>query len=88
MITLIKILKSLTLLLSISLNASTAQELVTQLSLSPAKKAILQWERVFKSKRKMSRYKIDALTKEDQIKLKKYLLDHAADSDQPKVAGD
>jgi hypothetical protein len=85
---LINIVKLLTILLSISLQASTPQELVNQLSLSPAKKAILQWERVFKSERKMKRYKIDTLTKEDQIKLKRYLLDHAADSDQPKVAGD
>ncbi len=83
-----KISKLLTILLSVSLYASTPQELVNQLSLSPAKKAILQWERVFKSERKMKRYKIDTLSKEDQTKLKKYLLDHAADSDQPKVAGD
>ena len=58
-----------------------------ELHLVAGKKAIIQWERVFKSKRKMKKYGIDKLSKTQQIELKKYLLDHAADSDHPTVAG-
>jgi len=35
----------------------------------------------------MKKYGIDKLSKTQQIQLKKYLLDHAADSDHPTVAG-
>jgi len=58
-----------------------------ELHLVAGKKAIIQWERVFKSERKMKKYGIDKLSKTQQIQLKKYLLDHAADSDHPTVAG-
>jgi len=71
-----------------SLYAFTAKELVAKLSLNPASKAIMQWERVFKSERKMKRYKIDRLTDEEKKKLKSYLIAHAADSDTPQFAGD
>jgi hypothetical protein len=81
------IVLSLFLFLS-NLFATTAQELVKKLSLNPASKVIMQWERVFKSERKMKRYKIDSLTDEEKKILKKYLCDHAADSDKPKFAGD
>ncbi len=63
------------------------QNLAKKLHLVAGKKAIIQWERIFKSKRKMKRYGIDKLSKEEQKVLKKYLLDHAADSDHPTVAG-
>jgi len=78
---------SLPFLLS-SLLATTPEEIVKRLSLNPATKVIMQWERVFKSKRKMKRYKIDKLTDEEKKILKEYLLSHAADSDKPKFAGD
>jgi len=68
--------------------AVTPEDLVKRLSLNPATKVILQWERVFKSKRKMKRYKIDTLTDEEKRILKEYLLSHAADSDKPKFAGE
>jgi len=71
-----------------SLHALTAEKLVAKLSLNPASKAMMQWERVFKSERKMKKYKIDKLTDEEKKKLKSYLIAHAADSDTPQFAGD
>jgi ribosome biogenesis GTPase A len=77
------------LLLPIYTYASDASDLklVKKLNLIPGKKAIIQWERIFKSKRKMKKYGIDILTEDDKQKLKKYLISHAADSDQPTIAG-
>ncbi len=78
------------LLMTIALHATTkisSQDLAKKLHLVAGKKAIIQWERIFKSARKMKRYGIDKLSKEEQQVLKKYLLDHAADSDHPTVAG-
>lgn len=70
----------------VSLFASSNQ-LASELQLIPGKKAIIQWERVFKSERKMKKYGIDKLSKDQQVGLEKYLLAHAADSDHPTVAG-
>jgi len=69
-----------------SLHAS-AEDIAKKLHLVAGKKAIIQWERVFKSDRKMKKYGIDKLSEDEQKILKKYLLDHAADSDHPTVAG-
>jgi hypothetical protein len=70
------------------LNASqNPEDIAKRLGLSAGSKAIVQWERVFKSKRKMKRYKIDTLSKIEQEALKNYLIDHAIDSDHPTVAG-
>jgi len=82
-IVLISLLFLLTELFSIS-----PEKLVEKLSLNPATKAMLQWERVFKSERKMKRYKIYSLSEEEKKILKEYLLSHAADSDKPKFAGE
>jgi hypothetical protein len=71
-----------------SVSAQSPKELALKLSLNPATKAIMQWERVFKSKRKMKRYKIDKLNDKDKQVLKEYLISHAADSDKPQFAGD
>jgi len=71
-----------------SLQALTVEKLVVKLSLNPASKAMMQWERVFKSERKMKKYKINELTDEEKKKLKSYLVAHAADSDTPQFAGD
>ncbi len=71
----------------LTLHASPPQELATKFHLVAGKKAIIQWERVFKSKRKMKKYGIDTLSKEEVKSLKNYLLAHAADSDHPTVAG-
>jgi len=58
------------------------------LNLSAASKASMQWERVFKSERKMKRYGIANLSEEEKKRLKHYLIMHAIDSDQPTVAGE
>jgi len=71
-----------------SLFAINPEDLVKKLSLNPATKAMMQWERVFKNERKMKRYKIDGLTEKEKKVLKEYLLSHAADSDKPKFAGE
>lgn len=66
---------------------ASPSHLASKLKLVPGKKAIIQWERVFKSERKMKKYGIDKLSKEQQVALQEYLLSHAADSDHPTVAG-
>ncbi|NPA66504.1 MAG: hypothetical protein GXO11_06445 [Epsilonproteobacteria bacterium] len=63
------------------------ERLAQKLGLDAASKAIIQWERVFECQRKMKRYHIDQLSKQEQKILKKYLIDHAIDSDHPTVAG-
>jgi ribosomal protein L32 len=74
----------------ITLQASDidVEKLAKKLHLSAGTKAIIQWERVFKSKRKMKRYKIDTLSTNEKNKLKEYLIKHAIDSDKPMVAGE
>jgi hypothetical protein len=68
-------------------NRSDMASLAQSLNLSAGSKAIVQWERVFKSKRKMKKYKIDQLSEENKTRLKEYLIKHAIDSDQPTIAG-
>jgi hypothetical protein len=60
---------------------------VSELNLSAGSKAAIQWKRVFRSERKMKRYKIDTLDDNTKVKLQEYLINHAIDSDQPTVAG-
>lgn len=66
---------------------AAGKDLAARLGIDPSAKAIKQWERIFDTPRKMARYGFDKLSEEDMELLKKYLLDHAADSDQPTVAG-
>jgi len=66
---------------------ASAIDIAKRLHLVAGKKAIIQWERIFKSERKMKKYGIDKLTPTEREALKQYLLDHAADSDHPTVAG-
>jgi len=65
----------------------SGEELARALHLSAASKAMIQWERVFESERKMKRYGIDRLTEAERERLRNYLIDHAIDSDRPTVAG-
>jgi len=71
-----------------SLWTKEPKDLAKELSLVPASKASLQWERIFKSERKLKRYGLDKLSEDEREKLKKYLISHAADSDLPQYAGD
>ena len=75
------------LLLSVLAFAKSGSELANDLKLNPSSKAIKQWERVFSTPDKMQQAGIDKLSESDKSALKKYLLDHAADSDKPAVAG-
>ncbi len=66
---------------------ASASDTAKRLELVAGNKASIQWQRVFKSARKMKRYHIDTLSKNEQEELKEYLISHAADSDQPTIAG-
>ena len=68
-------------------NNDAIASICKELKLVPASKAIVQWERVFSSKKRKSRYGIDQLSSETQVLLKSYLIKHAADSSQPMVPG-
>jgi hypothetical protein len=65
----------------------TGAELAKQLHISPSSKAMMQWEHVFKNKRKMKRLGINTLSEQEKEVLKQYLIDHAADSPEPIAAG-
>jgi hypothetical protein len=76
------------LVLSVSLAyAASGKELAQGLGLSAGSKAIAQWEKVFEKAKKMEKLGIDKLSDADKETLKKYLIGHAADSDQPEAAG-
>jgi len=70
-----------------SLIYADGRSIARKLGLDPSSKAIKQWERVFKSKRKMKKYGIDKLSEKEKEELKEYLINHAADSDHPEAAG-
>lgn len=84
----VKILMLFFLFASISFaNNDAIADVCKELSLVPASKAIVQWERVFSSEKRKSKYGIDHLSPETQELLKAYLIMHAADSSQPMVPG-
>jgi len=82
-----KVIAIVTLLFAISLFASNGKELANKLGLSASSKASVQWNRIFKKARKMKKFGIDKLSDSDKMVLKKYLINHAADSDIPEAAG-
>jgi hypothetical protein len=63
------------------------QQLSNELKIDPSSKAIKQWERIFSTEDKLKQLGIDKLSASDKAELKKFLIDHAADSDKPTVAG-
>ena len=73
--------------LSLQANQITSKEIALKLNLNAGYKAIVQWKRVFKSERKMKRYRINLLTLDEKNRLEEYLVNHAIDSDSPTVAG-
>ena len=79
----------LTILLSFTLHAQSSETvtLAKNLNLYAGSKAVIQWERVFSSSRHLTRYKLDSLSQKQRDDLKKYLINHAADSKQPIVPG-
>jgi alkyl hydroperoxide reductase subunit AhpC len=82
-----KIMVVLVLFFSVSLFANTGKSLANSLGISASSKASSQWKRIFKKEKKMKKYGIDKLSDSDKALLKEYLMNHAADSDNPEAAG-
>ena len=70
-----------------SLNAEDIPLLAKELDLYAGTKATIQWERIFSSQRRIEKYKLNYLDKATRNALKHYLINHAADSEQPIVPG-
>jgi antitoxin component of MazEF toxin-antitoxin module len=83
------IIKSILLLCiyTTSTYALDIKKIAKELNLKAGTKASVQWKRVFSSPRHMKRYKVDTLDERTRELLKSYLIQHAADSDQPIVPG-
>lgn len=73
--------------LSMMLFAEDVSELAKELSLYAGSKASIQWKRIFKSEKRLVKYKLGSLTMDERKTLEKYLVNHAADSEQPIVPG-
>ena len=58
-----------------------------KLNLEASGRASKQWERVFANPDKIKEIGADKLASAELSELKKYLIDHAADSDHPSVPG-
>ncbi|ADN09717.1 hypothetical protein [Sulfurimonas autotrophica] len=61
--------------------------LAKKLNLYGGQKAAIQWNRIFSSQRHLKKYKLEKLPIQTRNKLQKYLISHAADSEQPIVPG-
>ena len=61
--------------------------LANKLNLYGGAKATIQWERVFSSPRHLKKYHLNTLDISTRNQLKAYLIEHAADSDQPILPG-
>jgi len=70
----------------LSANDEIAQ-IAKKLNLYGGQKATIQWQRIFSSPRHLKRYKLNTLSISTRLELKKYLVDHSADSEQPIVPG-
>ncbi len=82
-----KLVVIIALLLTVSGFAADGKSLAKKLGISASSKASVQWNRVFKKDRKMKKYGIDTLNDDEKAALQVYLVNHAADSDTPEVAG-
>ena len=71
----------------LTLEAKEISLLAKELNLYGGTKATVQWERVFSSKRHLIRYGLESIPKDTRDRLKVYLIDHSADSQQPIVPG-
>ena len=75
-------------ILSLSINAfAGGSDLAKKFNLNPGEKAMKQWERVFNTPDKQKELGIDKLSDSEKTQLKNYLIEFAADSDKPQVAG-
>jgi len=82
-----KLIAIIALFFTVSIFAANGKSIANTLGLSASSKASAQWKRVFKKAKKMKKYGIDKLSAGDKDILKKYLMNHAADSDAPEAAG-
>lgn len=71
----------------VNLSANTPSALALELNLYAGTKASVQWERIFSSDVRLKRHGLDRLDYNQLLKLKNYLIKHAADSKQPVVPG-
>ena len=67
--------------------SNNIEAVAKEFNLYGGQKAVIQWERVFSSPRHLKRYKLDKLPISTRLALKKYLIEHAADSEQPIIPG-
>ena len=81
------LLFTLTYTILTSLNAEDIPTLASKLGLYGGMKATIQWERIFSSEKRLKKYKLSKLPKGVQEALRLYLIEHAADSEQPIVPG-
>lgn len=70
-----------------NLHAQDISITAKKLNLYAGTKASVQWQRIFSSPRRMQKYKLNFLSPEVKNKLQIYLINHAADSEQPIVPG-
>ena len=70
-----------------SASQEEAVELAKKLQLVPGTKASIQWKRIFTSKPRRKRYGLDTLSEQQFQLLRRYLIEHAADSPKPIVPG-
>ncbi len=68
-------------------NNKTGKKLASDLNLIPGAKASIQWKRIFSSPKRLKKYNLDKLSKNELNALKDFLIDHAADSPKPLVPG-
>ena len=79
------ILLSYLLIIIPSIEAQSVSELAKELHLQAGSKASLQWQRVFSSKEYIQKYNLQKLSTERLKELKRYLIKHSADSEEPIV---
>lgn len=63
------------------------QNIAASYGLYGGERSTVQWMRIFSSQKHLRRYHLDKLDKQTLEALRKYLVSHAADSDQPRVPG-
>jgi len=80
-------MRFLVFLMIYSLLFGSVKEAARELKLYPGTKAKIQWQRIFSSENKLKKYGLDGLDKQEREALKNYLMQYAADSDQPIVPG-
>lgn len=67
--------------------AKSGADIAKELDVQAGTKAIKQWERIFDNEKRLTRAGIVGLSESELKLLKEYLIKHAADSDQPTIAG-